>query len=117
MDMTIQQIIILIKSNRLHEFYNDGAWKRLAAAVRREQNYECQHCKAMGKHCAASIVHHVNRIREHPELAYNRTYVDEHGIEHRNLILLCHQCHEEEHKSERHKFSSEKFNFQNNERW
>lgn len=89
----------------------------MAAAVRREQNYECQHCKAMGKQRAASIVHHVNHLREHPELAYSRTYVDEHGIEHRNLILLCQQCHEAEHVQERHKFSSKKFKFQNNERW
>ena len=115
--MTIQQIRVLIKSNRLHEFYNDGMWKRLASVVRHEQNYECQHCKVMGKHRKAAIVHHVNHLREHPELAYSKTYVDANGIEHRNLILLCQQCHEAEHVQERHKFSSEKIRFQNDERW
>ena len=90
--MTVQEIYGLIKTNQVHQFYNDGAWKQLAATIRKEQHNECQRCKANGKYHYAVLVHHVNHLREHPELAYSKTYIDSNGQEQRNLILLCSQC-------------------------
>ena len=43
----------------------------------KENNYECQHCKARGFHKAARSVHHVQWVRRHPRLALSRTYTAE----------------------------------------
>lgn len=113
--MTVQEIYGLIKTNQVHRFYNDGAWKQLAATIRKEQHNECQRCKANGKYHYAVLVHHVNHLREHPELAYSKTYIDSNGQEQRNLILLCSQCHEAVHANDRHK--PREIGFENEERW
>ena len=93
----MDELIVLIDCNKLYEFYNSRYWRRLSHEVIKEQNNECQLCKARGRYTRATIAHHVNHLRERPDLAYSRLYIDENGKKQRNLLALCHACHEKEH--------------------
>jgi Predicted restriction endonuclease len=86
----------LIDSNNLHAFYVSAYWLRLRSEVLLEYKHECQHCKEQGYYKHADTVHHVQYVRKHPRLALSKTYIFE-GKERRNLIPLCHNCHEEVH--------------------
>jgi len=88
----------LIKENRLEEFYHWWPWRKLSKHVRYELDHnECQICKMHGKYSKADSVHHVKKVKEHPELAMSLYYVDEHGEKQRQLISICEQCHNIEH--------------------
>lgn len=63
----------------------------LSAAVLRDDHHDCQKCKKPG---SATLVHHVNHVKQRPELALSRWYVDAQGIKRRNLISVCRGCHE-----------------------
>ncbi|MGN0484891.1 MAG: HNH endonuclease [Lachnospiraceae bacterium] len=80
----------------IHSFYNSPEWKQLRLQVLRSDKYECQICKRKGKYTRATTVHHVNYVKTHPELALEKFYTWK-GKQKRNLISLCHECHEEVH--------------------
>ena len=63
--------------------YDSAKWKRLRQVVMRRDGYLCQECKRYGKRKPGTEVHHVNPVKEHPELALDSW----------NLILLCSACH------------------------
>ncbi len=86
----------LIAENRLEEFYNSKYWRRLRKEVLIEHKYECQDCKARGFYTKANHVHHVQFVRRHPSLALSKVYLFQ-SKEYRNLIPLCHDCHEQRH--------------------
>ena len=92
-----------IATGNVHKFYTSPAWERLRAEVLREDRHECQHCKARGCYTRANTVHHVMHVRDHPELALSRYYMDERGKPQRQLVSLCFACHEKEHEKERGK--------------
>ena len=69
---------------------------RLREEVLREQHYECQICRAEGKIVKATIVHHVNFVRNRPDLALSKYYTYE-GKQYRNLISVCSPCHNRVH--------------------
>lgn len=83
----------LLDTNNIHKFYVSGPWLRLRVEVLQEYKYECLHCKDRGYYKRADIVHHVQYVRKHPRLALSKTYLFQ-GKERRNLIPLCHACHE-----------------------
>ena len=93
----MKDIKTLIKEDNLHAFYISTAWLKLRAEVLAEDKYECQMCKARGYYTRANHVHHVNYVKIHPELALSKHYNDDDGNIKRNLISLCHNCHEEIH--------------------
>lgn len=80
----------------IHKFYIWHKWKSLRMKVLRLDKNECQICKRRGKYTKANTVHHVNYVKTHPELALELWY-EWNGIKRRNLISLCHDCHEEVH--------------------
>lgn len=94
---TPEEIAEFVRSNRLDLFYNSRYWRRLARAVIAEQNNECQRCKSFGRVGRAAIAHHFKPLRERPDLAYSRYYIDEQGNKQRQLVALCFACHEEIH--------------------
>lgn len=112
-NMTTDEIRILIREGRTAEFYNDWQWRRLAQKVMHDQHHECQYCKASGKYTRARFVHHVNHLKDHPELAYQEYYIDAYGQKQKNLVACCHRCHESQHP-ERFRHGSK---FSNEERW
>ena len=110
---TVIEIKKLIAAGQIRLFYRDYFWRRLALDVIEENHRECYQCKLMGKYTRARLVHHVKYLKEHPELAYSRTYTDKDG-EHMQLMPLCHACHERIH--ERGLYIPPK-GFTNEEKW
>ncbi len=86
----------LIDSDNLHAFYTSSEWLNLRAAVLEVHKFECQHCKAKGFYKKATTVHHIQFVRRHPRLALSKTYFYLEK-EYKQLIPLCHDCHEAVH--------------------
>lgn len=85
----------------IHLFYNWGKWKSLRKQVLAMDKHECVMCRARGRYTPAATVHHVNYVKRCPELALEIWY-DWQGEKKRNLISLCHDCHEEVHGYRKH---------------
>lgn len=85
-----------IRRGNLHSFYNSQQWKQTRRKVLQMDKYECQICKSHGRYTKATTVHHINYVKKHPELALEVEYSWK-GRRKRNLISLCHDCHEEVH--------------------
>lgn len=83
-----------IRTDQTILFYTSSQWKRLRAEVLKEQRNDCQCCKERGKHTRANHVHHVNYLRNRPELALSKWYVDTYGVVKRQLVAVCKLCHE-----------------------
>lgn len=94
----------LIARNKLEEFYLWKVWRKLSEDILREQK-ECQVCKAAKRYGPAEIAHHINTVRQHPELALSRYAPD--GT--RNIIAVCQACHNVIHFGARR--------YTNEERW
>lgn len=85
-------------SRKVHNpFYDSPEWRRLRKEVLAADKFECQLCKEHGLYKRANHVHHVNYLEQHPELALEKLYTDSDGNVKRNLISLCHDCHEKMH--------------------
>lgn len=80
----------------IHRFYVWEKWKSLRKKVLKMDKYECQICRSRGKYTAADTVHHVQYVKKHPDQALEIWYTFG-GKKRRNLISLCHACHEEVH--------------------
>lgn len=95
-EQQIEYVRMCIEKDDIHSFYIWTEWKKTRRDVLNMDHKECQRCKAKGKYSKATTVHHVNYVKRHPELALNVWY-DWHGQTKRNLISLCHDCHEAVH--------------------
>lgn len=93
----------LIESDHLLRFYNSRRWIRLRNQVLREDHYECQVCRERGVLTQACTVHHVNEVRDRPDLALSIYFLDALGNKKRNLISICRQCHNEAHRRFSHR--------------
>ncbi len=125
--MTTDEIRELIQSGDLWKFYKCKAWTKLKTQVLKENHYECAECKRQGiitrydvgedgSRRLLSTVHHVCRVRDHPELALSRYYKDyATGEMKENLIPVCKACHNKLHP-EKNK-SRKTSGFVNEERW
>lgn len=85
-----------IHANDMHAFYTWDRWKRLRRKVLELDHYECQHCRRRGVYTKANTVHHINEVKKIPALALS-IYYSAGGEVRRNLISLCHECHEKAH--------------------
>lgn len=83
---------------RIYRFYKTDEWQALRAKVLRDAHYECADCKEKGRYSKAKLVHHVHEVLEHPSLALKEYARDPKGNIVRNLVPLCHDCHESRHK-------------------
>lgn len=86
----------------IHRFYVWGKWKRKRKEILEIDNNECQVCKSKGKYTKANTVHHVKFLDRFPELALEN-YYEFAGEKYRNLISVCHDCHEEIHNHRKKK--------------
>lgn len=79
-------------------FYQSKAWARCREAYIKSVGGLCETCKAKGIYRAGKIVHHKIHLTEEnytdPSIAYGFN----------NLVLVCHQCHEEIHKGKKRFF-------------
>lgn len=83
-----------IETGQEHRFYTSRTWIRKAARVRRADHGECVLCKARGRYSRGELVHHVQHLRDRPDLALEEIDPDTGA---RQLITLCKRCHEEMH--------------------
>ena len=79
------------------KFYDSADWQHLRLQVLEMDHRECQHCKEKGRHTRADRVHHVNEALKRPDLALSIWYTNGQGEQQRNLVSLCHSCHEAVH--------------------
>lgn len=104
----------LIESGELWRFYKCAEWLSLRAKVLAKFHHECQECVKRGKVTQAKFVHHINEVKHRPDLALSEYYTDKDGREQRNLVPLCHACHDKAHG----RFCGGEFRPQlNKERW
>lgn len=96
--MTKSEIAYVEKciSEDIHCFYTWSLWERIRKQVLEMDKHECQDCKEKGRYTKATTVHHNQYVRKYPELALEIWYTFQ-GKKYRNLVSLCHNCHEERH--------------------
>ena len=111
-DKLMQWIQQLIKAGKLYKFYKSKEWRELKAKVLKEFHTECAWCREWGKISIAETVHHVKFVKAHPELALSEFYTYN-GKQYRNLVPLCHDCHDKAHGRMKYK-KTQQFN---EERW
>lgn len=99
--MRLAQLRGLISQGREHLFYTWPEWMTLRLEVLRLDNWECQLCKAKGRHRAAKIVHHVKHLVDRPDLALS-VWDPDTGA--RQLLSVCKSCHEEQHPESQRQF-------------
>ena len=80
-------------------FYDSAAWRHLRAKVLAEFHGECQDCLEMSpaRYTPAAHIHHEMHVQTHPGWALSEFYVDQSGEVRRNLVPLCHDCHDRRH--------------------
>ena len=83
----------LISRDQIAKFYLSEDWKELREDVLQTFHYECQECIKEGRYTKADCVHHINEVRQRPDLALSRYYVDDKGQRQYNLVPLCNTCH------------------------
>lgn len=105
----------LIKENKVEQFYFTEDWKEKRQDVLDFFHDECQECLKKGEYTKADCVHHINEVRQRPELALSEYYVDEKGQRQYNLVPLCNTCHNIVH--EKLIKYQRKDKFTNEERW
>ena len=116
--MTVHEIRALIDAGKVIVFYKSDEWLGLRDEVLEEYHYECQRCLSQGILKRADMVHHVNEIKNRPDLALKKTYIDADGKEQINLLPLCNQCHNVVHdKFAAWRAAHESEKFTNEERW
>lgn len=92
----IRYVTECIKDNDIHRFYIWKPWLHVRKQVLELDRCECQDCKLKGIYTRATTVHHENYVKRHPELALEIWYTWR-GQRKRNLVSLCHDCHERRH--------------------
>lgn len=103
--------------NKLARFYKTAEWRNLRENVLQENHFECRMCADRGIYTRADTVHHVREVRERPELALSRTYLDKDGNECEQLVPLCNRHHNEVHERFGEINFPRKDKFKNVERW
>lgn len=85
--MELIKIIECINKDRMDLFYRSTSWRKKRKEIIKRDNYECQHCKRLGRQSKAECVHHIEEIKIKPSKALTDT----------NLISLCNNCHNKIH--------------------
>jgi 5-methylcytosine-specific restriction enzyme A len=75
------------------KFYKSKAWQHCRQRVLVRDNHLCQTCLKNGKLTAADMVHHIEELKDKPDLALKED----------NLISLCNSCHNKEHPDKSYK--------------
>lgn len=99
-DKRLAELRGLLDAGKEHGFYDWTEWRRLRREVLKLDNYECQRCKRRGRYSRAVIVHHVQHLKDKPELALSI-----YDGERRQLEAVCKACHEELHPENQRQYA------------
>ena len=100
-DGELQRLIHWQSINEAYKFYKLNRWVIFRKSILKLDHNECVICRHIfHRYRPANTIHHVHHLDEYPELALNA--YDRDG--NRNLISLCHQCHELVHPEKELKF-------------
>ena len=90
---------MLEADGNLHRFYCWASWRRLREHVLDELHHECQDClrKEPARYTPAECVHHVREVEDEPGWALQEFVPDGNGGTMRQLVPLCHECHDARH--------------------
>jgi len=109
----LDKLRALIEDGREHLFYCGSKWQRARKYVLRLDRYECQLCKSRGQYAKATHVHHVQHLKQRPDLALS-VFDDGGG---RQLVSVCRACHEECHPERAPAMAVRVNRFSTVERW
>lgn len=107
----------LIKAGEQHDFYVWCKWLKEREFVLKQDKYECQRCKENGRYRRAVLVHHINHLKQRPDIALKMWITGDDGKLQRQLVSLCRECHEHFHPERMHKQYELRESFKNPERW
>ena len=110
----LQQLRAMIDDGTSDLFYSWPEWENIRRKVLQMDHKECQLCKARHRYRRAVIVHHVQHLKDRPDLALSLT---DPSTGDRQLISVCRACHEEQHPERRHSVHSASVAFTTPERW
>lgn len=88
--MDYESLIAEINNGNVKAFYHSVQWTKLRKQVLEMDRNECQMCKLVGRYRKATVVHHVNHLKDRPDLCLS--VYDETGR--RQLLSVCKECHE-----------------------
>lgn len=97
-DRRLLQLRRMIEAGTEHAFYDWPEWEHTRRLVLELDHHECVKCRAKGRYSRAALVHHVQHLRDRPDLALS-VWLErpDGGRGERQLVSLCKRCHEEEH--------------------
>lgn len=84
----------MMTDKEAHAFYTSSQWYHKRDEILAMDHYECVICRSRGRYTPAVLVHHVNHLKDRPDLALSTYYFDENGNRHRQLVSVCRACHE-----------------------
>lgn len=93
----------LIEEDKLYRFYKSRQWLELRADILHKHHYECYDCRKRGRITKAQTVHHVQHVKDRPDLALSEYTTDDNGKRIVNLIPLCNACHNKHHPEKAYK--------------
>jgi 5-methylcytosine-specific restriction endonuclease McrA len=79
----------------IERFYTTTAWRKCRASFLKEKNGLCEICLAKGLIEPAVHVHH--KVHLTPKNLDNPAIT----LSHDNLMALCEECHQEQHRTRR----------------
>lgn len=95
-----QWLPVLIREGVLWRFYKTAEWQRLRQSVLAEYHGECAWCAAASpsRVVPAEAVHHLHEVKRFPAWALQEFVTLPDGQRVRNLVPLCHDCHDRAHQ-------------------
>ena len=90
----------LCEAGALWRFYKTPEWRRLRRQVLERWHGECAWCAGAAPSLVvrAETVPHVYPVKTHPAWALSEFVTTPEGKRVRNLVPLCHDCHDRAHQ-------------------
>lgn len=83
----LRELQKLIAEDNIIKFYKWKEYIVIRTAAKKRDNNECQLCKAQGKHSTYGACHHIQEVKDYPELALSL----------KNVQIVCKMHHNQLH--------------------
>ena len=83
-----------------HIFYSWCKWLQVREKVLKSDKFECVICREKyHRYRAANTVHHVNHLKDRPDLALSTHYVDPATHQRKRQLIMIVEWHHQSHRS------------------